>query len=156
MQGRCPLSFYDDERRLSFLDACFARVKFFPNNVYYCKLLDRYRGYPSVHLLRRPPKENRVCLPRANVRDLDARTLHLRVNRQARIIEKNAGLFDCGSEKPCNHRSAPRFHFTRKSSAETSEARPKVFRKTFRQLIPLNFKPSPDPFRDHCISVFGC
>ena len=90
-----------------------------------------------------------------NVRNLDARNLHLRVNRQARIIENNAGLFDCGSEKPCNHRSAPRFHFTRKSSAETREARPKVFRKTFGQLIPLNFKPPPNPFRDHCVSVFG-
>ena len=68
-----------------------------------------------------------------NVRNLDARNLHLRVNRQARSIENNAGLFDCGSEKPCNHQSAPRFLFTRKSSAETREARPKVFGKTFGQ-----------------------
>lgn len=90
-----------------------------------------------------------------NLWNLDARNLHVRVNGQARIIENNAGLFDCGSEKPYNHRSAPRFHFTRKSLAKTHEARPKVFGKTFRQLIPLNFKPPPNPFRDHCFSVFG-
>ena len=90
-----------------------------------------------------------------NVRNLDVGNLHLRVNHQARMIENNAGLFDCGSKKPCNHRSASRFHFTRKSSAETGEASPKVFRETFGQLIPLNFKPPPNPLRDHCISVFG-
>jgi hypothetical protein len=42
IRGRCPLSFDDDERRLSFLNTCIARIKFFHNNVYYCKPLDRH------------------------------------------------------------------------------------------------------------------
>jgi len=91
---------------------------------------------------------------KSNVWNLDARNLHLRVNCQAWIIENNAGLFDRGREKPCNYRSAPRFNFTRKSSAETREAEPKVFWKIFGQLIPLNFKDPPDPCWDHCVPVF--
>lgn len=45
-------------------------------------------------------------------------------------------------------------HEKEKSSSETCEARPKVVRKAFRQLIPLKFNPPPNPFWDHCVPVF--
>src|SRR5580700_7104936 len=80
IQRRCPLSFDDDERWLSLVDTCFARVKYFHNNVYYCKPLDRHQGYPSVTSLDVGQEKIEFASHEPNIRNLDARNLHLRVN----------------------------------------------------------------------------